>query len=76
MKLLAALAVALLEASHTTTGVENLLLAGVERMALRAHVGRHGFALVGRTSDESVAARARDLNGMIIGMNTLLHGVS
>ena len=36
--LLALLAVALLEASNAATGIENLLLAGVERVALRAHV--------------------------------------
>ena len=35
---LLALAVASLEASHTTTGVQNLLLAGVEGVAVRAHV--------------------------------------
>ena len=35
--LLALLAVALLEASNAATGVKNLLLAGVERVALRAH---------------------------------------
>ena len=35
---LLALAVASLEAGHTTTGVQNLLLAGVEGVAVRAHV--------------------------------------
>ena len=39
--LLALLAVALLEASNAATGVKNLLLAGVERVALRAHVNEH-----------------------------------
>ena len=74
--LLAALAVTLLEASHAAAGIQNLLLAGVERVAVRAHVNRHMIASGGGTGDERVASRAGDLHGVIIGMNTLLHGVS
>ena len=73
--LLALLAVALLEASNAATGVENLLLAGVERMALRAHIHRHMVALGGRTRLERVTARTRDGHLVIIRMNTLLHNI-
>ena len=42
-----ALAVALLEAGHTAAAVEDLLLAGVERMALRADLDHDVAALLG-----------------------------
>lgn len=75
-QLLALLAVATLEAGDTTAGIENLLLAGVERVAFRAHVNRHMIAFGGGTGDEGVAARARNLHDMVIGMDSLLHNVS
>ena len=68
--LLALLAVALLEASNAATGVKNLLLAGVERVALRAHVNEHVIFLASGAGHEGVAARARHLNGVIIRMDT------
>src|SRR6185312_10224754 len=42
-----ALAVALLEARHPATAVEDLLLAGVEGMALRAHLDHDVAVLLG-----------------------------
>ena len=60
--LLALLAVALLEASNAATGVKNLLLASVERVALRAHVNEHVIFLASGAGHEGVAARARQLN--------------
>ena len=74
--LLALLAVALLEASNAATGVKNLLLAGVERVALRAHVNEHVIFLASGAGHEGVAARARHLNGVVIRMDTLLHFTS
>ena len=74
--LLALLAVALLEASNAATGVKNLLLAGVARVALRAHVNEHVIFLASGAGHEGVAARARHLNGVIIRMDTLLHFTS
>lgn len=76
VKLLALLAVALLEASDAATGVKNLLLAGVEGMAVGAHVSEHVIVAAGAAGHEGVAARARHLNGVIIRMDTLLHGLS
>ena len=74
--LLALLAVALLEASNAATGIKNLLLAGVERVALRAHVNEHVIFLASGAGHEGVAARARHLNGVVIRMDTLLHFTS
>ena len=71
--LLGLLAVALLETSDSTAGVENLLLTGVEGVAVGAHVHEHVIALAGSAGHEGVAARARHLNRVIIRMNTLLH---
>ena len=61
--LLALLAVALLEASNAATGVKNLLLAGVERVALRAHVNEHVIFLASGAGHEGVAARASPQRG-------------
>mgnify|MGYP003163972336 FL=1 len=54
--LLALLAVALLEASNAATGVKNLLLAGVERVALRAHVNEHVIFLASGAGHEHVTS--------------------
>src|SRR5690606_1503627 len=66
-------AVTLLEARHATTGVHDLLLAGVERVALRAHVGTHGALGDGALCLEGVAAGARDSGGHVLGVNVFLH---
>src|SRR4051812_35078615 len=52
------LGVPLLEAGHPATGVEDLLLAGVEGVALRAHVGVDHAALRGRARLERGATGA------------------
>ena len=69
-------AVLLVELINTAAGVDQLLLAGVEGVALRAHVDRHVVALGGGTGDEGVAARAGDLHCVVIRMDTLLHSLS
>ena len=53
-----ALAVALLEAGHAAAAVEDLLLAGVERVALRADLDVDLSALLGAARRERVAAAA------------------
>ena len=70
---LLALAVASLEASHTTTGVQNLLLAGVEGVAGRAHVHADLTGGDGGTGLEGVATGARDRGGHVVGVDALLH---
>src|SRR5664279_1921806 len=55
------LGVPLLEASHASTGVKDLLLAGVEGVAGRAHVSAEGTRLRGAAGREGVATGARDL---------------
>jgi hypothetical protein len=74
--LVALLAVTLLEACDTTTGIKNLLLAGIERMAVGAYINRHVIARSGGTRNERIAARAGNLHCVIVGMDTLLHNVS
>ena len=65
-------AVALLEAIHTSAGINQLLLASVERMALRANIYAH-FLLDG-TGFESFAANATNYALAVIGMGIFLHG--
>ena len=67
-------AVALVELVHAAAGIDQLLLAGVERMALGANLNRdilfRGPGLIHR------AAGAADGGGLIIGMDPFLHGDS
>ena len=72
-RLLLALAVAGLEAGHTATGVKNLLLARVERVAGRAHVDPDLTGGDGGPGLEGVAAGAGDRGGHVVGVDTLLH---
>ena len=65
-------AVALLEAIHTSAGINQLLLTGVERMALGADINAH-FLLDG-TGLESFAAYATNDALAVIGMDIFLHG--
>ena len=60
------------EALDASAGVNELLLAGVERVALVAQVDRH--AGDGRASDPGVAAAAADGALDVVGVDTLLHG--
>ena len=62
------------ETFHPTGGIHELLLASKERMAIGADF-YVDVALVGRTSAETVAARAHDANLVVSGMNGCLHGL-
>src|ERR1700712_2300133 len=73
--LLPGLGVALLEAGHATTGVEDLLLAGVEGVALGADVGVDAATRERAAGRELVAAGAGDLGVVVLGVSVLLHGV-
>ena len=64
-------AVALLEAIDTAAGVNELLLAGVVRVALGADFNAQ--LLLGGTGDESVAADAGHGNLLILRMDAFLH---
>ena len=69
--LLALLAVALLEASNAATGVKNLLLAGVEGMALAADFDVD--LRLGVTGVDHIAAGTSDGAVHIVRMDALLH---
>ena len=64
---------ALVEAINTSTGVNQLLLAGIERVALGADF--HTNVLLGRTSGKDIAAGAADGGLFVLGMDTFLHFV-
>src|SRR5699024_7354818 len=70
------LAVAGLEAGHTATGVEDLLLARVERVARAAHVGPDLAGRLGGAGLERVATGAHDRGGHVLRVDVLLHGIS
>src|SRR5256885_1977546 len=65
------LRVALLEAIDTACRVDQLLLAGEEGMALRADLDAELF--LGRARRPHFAARAMDLNLLILGMDLCFH---
>src|SRR3954452_23598713 len=64
---------AALEALHAATRVDQLLLARVERMAVRADL--HVDLRLGRAGRELVAAGAADVSLDVLGMDVGLHGV-
>ena len=64
---------ALVEAINTSTGVNQLLLAGIERVALGADF--HTNVLLGGTSGKDIAAGAADGGLFVLGMDTFLHFV-
>ena len=64
-------AVLLVELINTTAGVNELLLAGVERMALGADF--YGDAGTGGTGLDGCAACALDNGGLIVRMDSCLH---
>ena len=64
-------AVFLVETVDTSTGVNKLLLAGIERVALGADLNTN--VLLGRTSGKDIAARAADGGLFVLGMDTFLH---
>ena len=64
---------ALIEAINPSTGVNQLLLAGIERVALGADF--HTNVLLGRTGGKDIAAGAADGGLFVLGMDTFLHFV-
>src|SRR5215472_14880043 len=64
----------LLEALDAAGGVHELLLAGEERMAVRANFHAHHVALDSRARLECVAAGAMHGYVVIVGVNTGFHG--
>ena len=61
----------LVETVNTSTGVNQLLLAGIERVALGADF--NSDVLLGRTSGKDIAASAADGSLIVLGMETFLH---
>ena len=61
----------LVETSNTSTGVNQLLLAGIERVALGADFDSD--VLLGGTSSKDIAASAADGSLIVLGMETFLH---
>ena len=64
---------ALVEAINTSTGVNQLLLAGIERVALGADLNTN--VLLGRTGSKDIAAGTADGGLFVLGMDTFLHFV-
>ena len=64
-------AVTLLETVYTSTRINQLLAAGVERMALGANFNLD--VLLGRTSLNNCTTRASDSSLFVLGMDTFLH---
>ena len=70
------IAVFLIEFVHTAGAIHDLLFTSVERVALRANFNvEFGFAH-GRFSGEFVAARAGNIDFVVVGMNFRFHGFS
>src|SRR6201990_1515231 len=67
------LAEPLLEPRDAAAGVQDLLLAGVERVAVRADVGVDRAVGRGAPRGERVPAAARHGGGMVLGVNVSLH---
>src|ERR1700751_1634460 len=65
--------VLLLEAFDAAGRVNQLLLAGKERVALRADFDADQLAFAGRAGLKSASAGAVDRDGMIIGVNSFFH---
>jgi len=74
LRRLLAAPVATLEPVDPPAGVNELLLAGVEGMALRAQLDVH--VALGRAGREGVAARAAHLGHDVVRMDICLHKVS
>lgn len=64
--------VALDKAVHASFGVDNLLLTGIERMAVAANF--NADLLFGRAKLDFAAAHARRSNVVILGVNSFFHG--
>ena len=68
-------AVALVEGIHAAAGVDDLLLAGIEGMALIADIDFEHIDVFGRARSEFSAAGAYHVDHFIIGMKFLFHFV-
>ena len=66
-------AVLLVEAVNTSTGINQLLFAGIERVALGADFTFDVFS--GGTGLNDLAARASDRSLFVFGMDAFLHSV-
>jgi hypothetical protein len=66
---------AFVEALNTTTGINNTLFAGVERVAFTAHV-QVQIVTHGRAGFDHITARTGCSNFNILRMNTFFHGVT
>src|ERR1035438_9842230 len=64
---------ALLEAGDAATGVEDLLLAGVERVASRTDLNVNGAAGRGAPGSETVPAATGHRGDVVLGVNVCLH---
>ena len=62
---------ALLESVNTSAGIDQLLLAGIEGMAIAANFNTD--ILLGGAYLELVAACALDGSGLVLGMDSLFH---
>jgi hypothetical protein len=65
---------ALLELGNAATGIKNLLLAGVERVASAAYVSVDNTILLGATSCKCVSATTGNCGVYVLWMNASLHG--
>ena len=63
----------LVEAINPSTGVNQLLLAGIERVALGADLNTN--VLLGRTGRKDIAAGTADSGLFVLGMDIFLHFV-
>ena len=63
--------VAFLESVNTSAGIDQLLLAREERVAVRADI--HAKVILGGSRLEGGAASALNHGGLIVGMDSLLH---
>ena len=63
----------LVEFVDLTGRVEDLLFAGVERVAIRAYVDAHVIFTIGRASDECVATAAFDVDFVVLRMCVSFH---
>src|SRR5262249_41571778 len=62
-----------LEPGHSAAGVEDLLLAGVQRMAIRADIGVNLTVPRGAGGRKGVPACTGDLGHHVVGVNVALH---
>ena len=65
----------LLELIDSTSGVDVLQLAGIERMALAANVDAHLATASRRAGREGISTATNDRSFLIIRVNAVFHGV-